>query len=176
MRHQPGLRRFPGRTAHDAEDIADALEILVGPPEKVAAFEVLGYTGTWSFVAFWQMPGAPMGQRPVVWLDSEGSPYGVFASSLADFLTVLPFGNGLLKSTLSFCTGEHPRAHLLDVPQLAQELVPHSIAFMQEYYPGREAYLTWLSQTAGLFVAENPVARIVQAYQSHPELAEWLGR
>jgi len=157
----------------EADEVAEALSVLIGPPEKAAAFEVFGKTGTGSYIAFWQEPSYPSTDYPIVWLDSAGLPRGVFANSFEEFLTLLPYGNGLIVSTLLFCIGVHPRAHLMSLEQFAKEVVPGSLG-EEEQYSGRNQYITWLTQTTALTLAERPVADIARAYHSHTKVETWL--
>lgn len=154
-----------------------ALAVLVGSPEKATAFEVFGLTGNGSYLAFWQPGDAATTQRLICYLDSEGSAWGVFAASFAEFLTLLPYSLELSATILFHCTWVHrspDNAPPLNAKELAQEFVPMFTAQMAAECPSLPAYAEWLTQTAGLAVAARPVEQIIDAYRSHPNLDDWL--
>ena len=162
-------------TTPDEPNTIEALNILVGSPAKVGAFEVFGLTGNGSYVAFWQAPGTDATQRLICYLSSEGWSWGVCAGSFAEFLTLLPYGIGLISTALFHCSqAHHYPDDPLNVEELSQEFVPMFTAQMQEQYPDLSAYEAWLAQTTGLTIAAQPVARVIEAYYAHPNLEDWL--
>ena len=143
---------------------------------KGIAFEPIVQESAGGFVAFWQEPGVAPADRPVVWLDGDGSPLAVCAHSLAEFLTLLPYGTGLIRHVLEANTDHRqspntfrPAAELYPAEEVAERLAARATDA-----PGHPEYLQWLATTAGLRPAEDPVATISQAWVSHQNLEDWL--
>ena len=148
--------------------------------EQAAAFEVIGQTGNGSLIAFWQEPRRSVDEMPVVWLDSEGVPVAVFANSFAEFLSLLPFGTDLIRSIVSACdfsqSNNDPNLTLASAAQIhPAEVIAEMWEFNKSVDPEQPAYVEWLTETVGLTVAEQPIAVIEQAFQSHASVRHWLG-
>jgi len=81
-------------------------EALVGANVE-SSFVTVGETGDGSRIAVWLLaPGASL-TSPVAYFDSEGDPFAVFAKTLAEACSVLPYGIGFLHDVL---TGKKPDA------------------------------------------------------------------
>ena len=62
--------------------------------QKLSAF---GEHASESVISFYSnVPGSPVDEVPVAWLDSEESPCPVVSKNLKDFLSVLPYGMGFV--------------------------------------------------------------------------------
>ncbi len=143
---------------------------------QVDAFEAIGMTNSSSLIAFWQEPGLATAERPVVYIDSEGSPTTVFADSFADFLAVLPYGTKFLYKVID--QSERARANPALLGNIFQPITladaQAALKFQQQQYPLHARYVDWLTTVAGLVLAPDPVALMEQTYQQHTNLEKWL--
>jgi hypothetical protein len=153
-------------------------EVSEGPHAgQSQAFEAIGMTNSASLIAFWQEPNLVGIERPIVYIDSEGSPTSVFADSFADFLTLLPYGTDFLYAIINQSERVRARPELLGTvykpftPIDAQE----ALEINQQEYPEQKQYMEWLTTVAGLAIAPDPVSLMEQAYQQHTNLEKWLG-
>lgn len=165
---QRAFWRFRGR--YDIADFEyyayeeEHLVELAGSAEKATAFELLGTTEEGgSVLALWQRPGQPAAERPVVWLDADGNPPAVLAASLADFLTLLPYGTAALYELARDPTADAPDPEAL----LADNAAAHE---------GADIYRRWLAEVAGLAIAPQPPQLVAQAAPLLPELQQWLAK
>ena len=75
------------------DDLIDSLGKDV-PKDSLIPF---GQHGSGSLLALWRTdPRLPLGQCPVIWLDSEGDPVEALALDFTAFLQLLPYGMGQL--------------------------------------------------------------------------------
>jgi hypothetical protein len=123
-------------------------------------------------VAIYQrQPNAAPDTQPVVWLDSEGSPNGIFARDLNAFLRIIPFGSGLVYDVLAHCLQSYKQSGFSQTQRfetLAEQARPCSLAACQ-------AYRHWLSQR-GLGEEKNPVGAIRDAFLIEPGFQEMLSQ
>jgi hypothetical protein len=147
-----------------------------GRPALEEAFVAIGMNGAHCVIAQWDAPSRVVAEWPIVWVDSEGSPTGVFANAFSEFLTILPYGTVFIYNSL-FKIQQMERK-----PELAQyqedfftiEAAQQALEEHQQNHPGSQLYLSWLHQI-GLEKAANPALLIRQAYQRHTKLEKWLG-
>ncbi len=157
---------------------AEFLPELVGSAEKAAAFEPLGQNGAGCVIAFWRDPAQPESERPLVWLDSEGSPQAVVANSLAELLTLLPYDTVLLYNA-SVANEDHWRKPTRRKPpteEFSTADVESLLIRSQQRNPSQRRYTRWLMKVAGLQVSADPMALIEQAYRSHTRLQDWISQ
>ncbi len=148
-----------------------------GRPDPEDAFAAIGMNNAHSLIAQWDAPGRlTVAEWPIVWLDSGGGPSGVFASTFAEFLTVLAYGTAFIQRTLrAFQEAELPLSHVEADTQLFTPLGAQSaLQAHEQLHAGSNRYLSWLQQT-GLEPAPNPAVLMRTAYQKHPNLEVWLG-
>lgn len=114
-------------------------------------------------------PAAPPETQPLVWLDSEGSPNGIFAQHLNAFLCLIPFGSGLIYDVLTHCLASYQQ-HGLAPMQGFEALAAGARSCMQ---PACEEYRRWLSQR-GLEEEKDPVGAIRDAFLIEPGFEDKL--
>jgi hypothetical protein len=143
---------------------------------QIDAFEAIGMMNASSLIAFWQESGPSAVERPIVYIDSEGSPTAVFAGSFADFLTLLPYGTRFLYKVINQSERARANPALLGIRFQPITLADAQVAleFQQHKYPQHAQYVEWLTIVAGLVIAPDPVALMEQAYQQHTSLEKWL--
>jgi hypothetical protein len=144
---------------------------------KGTFFEPVAQESSGGHVALWQEPGLPQtAERPVVWLDGDGSPFAVCASSLSDFLAVLPYGTGFIRRILNANINHRQSPenflppNVLYLPEDEAEYLAKQAASAEAY----SAYVQWLSETVGRLPLENPVEIISRAFSTHTNVEEWL--
>ncbi|MDO7873775.1 hypothetical protein Q5H93_03455 [Hymenobacter sp. ASUV-10] len=142
-------------------------------PAIASRLDIFGLMGDGSTIATWQEPGNVGPSRPVVLLGSEGT-MGVFASSFAEFLSLLPYGTGYIDEILFYFESER------DSPgRYAQKFTSayarEVLAATAEEYSEHHLYMDWLTHTAQLAIAPDPAAVMARAYQAHENFEQWLG-
>jgi hypothetical protein len=141
--------------------------------EQAAKLEIIGITGDGSSIACWHQPGCVAPSLPVVWIGSEGIA-SVFADSFADFLSLLPYGTGYIDDILFNYHLERssPGRYAIDFTQASAH---GALAANAEEHTDHFAYVEWLTHTAGLSIASDPVTVIDHARQMHSNFEQWMG-
>jgi hypothetical protein len=152
-------------------------EVSEGPRAgQSQALEAIGMTNSASLIAFWQEPNLLGTERPIIYIDSEGSPTSVFADSFADFLTLLPYGTDFLYNVINQSERVRARLELLGTVYKPFTSIDarEALEINQQEYPMQKHYLDWLTTVAGLAIAPDPVSLMERAYQQHMNLEKWL--
>lgn len=180
------LTAFVHFCENSAEEFADfeivrnpeqKLKGLLDNQDKVQDFQVIGRHGTDSLIAFWRDDReVDLIDSPIVWLSSEGFPNSVFASSFADFLSLLPYGTGFIYDVLSTYYFHQDDPDLQPSPEekFTPEEISSYLADNRERYRGHSAFVKWLQDEANVEVTRDPLSGIKGAIASHPDLASWL--
>jgi Ankyrin repeats (3 copies) len=151
---------FPVIDFEGSED--DVEEALVGV-DRPDCFSTIGKTGSDSVFALWRRkPDAALETAPVVYLDSEGDPRSVVATSLDAFLSVLPYGSGTLYDLLS-----NPAR------KLAAKKALESAAGAEEDVDDKP-FLSWWKHTFGVAPAKDPAAVLAAAAKATKAFQKWL--
>lgn len=157
----------------DLEPLDDSLQLQQELGAKGAAFEPIIQEGSGGFIAFWQEPAA--GERPVVWLNGDGSPMAVCANDLAEFLTLLPYGTGLIREVLDVSEEYRRRPEgLLILDSIYSKEETDVLLAKASSSVANVEYMKWLMETAELAPADDPVRTITRAFATHQNLAVWL--
>jgi hypothetical protein len=166
---------MPGNWADfECLEPGDTLRLI--PDAAATAFEAIGMTNSASLLAFWQEPGRATDERPIVYIDSEGSPVGVFAASFAEFLTLLPYGLEFIYRLITRLIDlqKEPDLQGIYYHEITSGQLQTVLAEHQQQYPWQTDYRVWLATVAGLAVASDPLATIRTAFDYHANLEEWL--
>ena len=150
---------------------------LLDDQGKVECFQVIGQHGTASLIAFWRdNKEIDFALSPIVWLSSEGFPNSVFANSLADFLSILPYGTGFIYDVLSNYYNHEESPDLQPSPE--EKFTPDEISSYltenEKRYQGHTALVDWLNHEVKVGIAKDPLSVIKGAVVSHLDLASWL--
>ncbi|WP_345237270.1 hypothetical protein [Hymenobacter saemangeumensis] len=99
---------------------------------------------------------------------------------MADFLTLLPYGVGLIIAVLD-AQLDHQEApsRFSDArakigPERVEYYWKKGEADVEAEVDGRANYLYWLQETFGLQAASDPVTLILVALESRPNFDEWV--
>jgi hypothetical protein len=142
-------------------------------PELASKLDIFGLMGEGSTIASWQEPGNAGPSLPIVLIGSEGIA-AVFASSFAEFLSLLPYGMGYIDNILFRLEEEQesPSQHAnhFTIARAHAVLAAHA-----ERYSDHQLYVDWLTHTAQLAIAPDPAAVMGRAYQAHQKFDQWLG-
>lgn len=115
-------------------------------------------SGNGSVLALWRADAdAPVADGPVVYLDSEGDPRGVVARSVAELLTLLPYGTVFLYEVLR---GKTPS--------------PTDALAALEPTEDDEPFVAWWQGQFGVAPAADPIAVIGAARRDHAAVEAWL--
>jgi hypothetical protein len=111
---------------------------------------------------------------PVAWLDSEGAPCIVVSNNLKEFLSILPYGMGLLYTIASVMENNMGDNDLL--PKARQRVEKNGNELLTE---ARERFLNvdilikWLEQNQ-IQVNTDPIKVITEAHIQNSELTQWI--
>jgi hypothetical protein len=180
------LTAFINFCENSAEEFADfelvrnpepKLKKLLDDQGKVEFFQVIGQHGTHSLIAFWRdNKDIDIAHSPVAWLSSEGFPNSVFANSLADFLSILPYGTGFIFDVLSNYYYHKASPDLQ--PSTEDKFTPDEISSYltenEKRYKGHTELINWLNHEVKVGIAKVPLSVIKGAIVSHADLATWL--
>jgi hypothetical protein len=115
------------------------LKGLVDDQGKADAFQVIGKHGTGSLIAFWrEQEDKELVLSPIVWLSSEGFPNSVFATSFAEFLSLLPYGTGFIYDVLSnyYYHKDDPDLQPSPEEKFTPDVISSYLNENREQYPG----------------------------------------
>lgn len=157
-------------------DCPHLLEDLI-PEEKKPSFITLGMNKSHSVFAIWTIIKATkIEDQPIVWIDSEGSPYEVFASGFKELLALIPYDTVSLYNYISawnqYLDDPNNYQHLLkkyNNPSLFKEQLAHAAS---THHP-HQAYMKWIDARQ-IILSENPFMDIGKAMQAYPRLSQWL--
>jgi hypothetical protein len=126
-------------------------------------FLTLGKTGADCVFALWlDQPGKVSPKAPVAYLDSEGDPRSIIASSLDEFLSLLPYGTGFIYDLVTDSSVKGKASAALAQAAKAEEPVDE-VPFMK-----------WWQKTFGVPPAKDPAAVVAKARKANTEFARWL--
>lgn len=140
--------------------------------DKVPAeqLQIIGRTGADCLIGLWQPPTADEkgdGERPCVWIDSEGTPNAVFALGIEDCLRLLYFGTGFIYDVLaSLENGNFSSKTDADL-EFYRTLAVQSY---EEYGPLRN----YLQHSLELNEPTRPEWMIKAAWEKYPGFSDWL--
>ena len=139
-------------------------------------FTVIGKHASDSLIARWTAEELNPAPPPYVWLDSEGSPNSVFATTTTEFLSLLPFDTGAVYDIISSWTYylAEPTNYAPPAEKYQGERLTAYFISAKNTYPAYSAFLAWLKDTLGISPALDPVGLIGNAIQKYPNLEEWL--
>lgn len=146
-------------------------------PAAAESLQVIGRQKSGSLICFWQQSPQHASEidRPVVWLDSEGSPFSVFAPNFHTFLSLLPYDTGMIYDMVTAWeeyleTGDD---WVVSTERFSDDKLKMYMDMTRENYPHYEQFIDWLKET-GVEIANAPVQVIGEAIKNLPQLREWL--
>jgi hypothetical protein len=149
------------------------LKALIDDEQKNTRFHVIGQDGTGSVIALWRSNRL---SNPIVWLSSEGFPNSVFANSIQEFLSILPFGTAFIYDVLCnhYFHKESPKLQ----PAPKQKFTPAKMKLYLKHnekrYKAHAQFMAWLRKDMKIAVAGNPLAVIEKAIRKNTDLSGWL--
>lgn len=155
----------------DAGTVAD----LLGVGDLDAHLYPLGFHGSGSWVALWRRdPSTPWGDAPWVWIDSEGSPWEVFASSAEEGLAALSLYTGTLYDALSAATRTIDDSGAeAEAREQWRTRTPKALADAATRYEGQREHRARLAR-AGIALPTNAYATALDALRRHGRFSQWL--
>ena len=117
---------------------------------------------------------ASVEETPVAWLDSEGSPCIIVSNNLKEFLSILPYGMGLVYTIASLIEDNLGNKEILSkarekITQNANELIEGS----RMRFLNIDDLLNWLS-SRNIQLSTDPVKLIVEAHEKNSDLTQWI--
>ncbi len=153
------------------------LASLVGG-ENVNFFEVIGAHSSHSLICYWEHEsGLAVNQRPVVWLDSEGSPNSVFAPGFKDFISLLPYNSSLIYDIISSWIHYKEDPETIHSPKqlFTGNALKKRLYDAQARYAAYGKFMDWLNKN-NIPICKNPVTMIGETIDFYPDLTAWLSR
>jgi hypothetical protein len=154
----------------------EKLSTLIGK-ENAKFFDVIGAHSSHSLICHWQYEkGIPIERQPVVWLDSEGWPNGVFAQDLRIFISLLPYDTGFLYDIISswMCYKENSESVLNPNEKYTKDDLKRMLDSARQRYGAYSKFLKWLDREMNIRICDDPVGLIGKAMESYPDLSKWL--
>lgn len=146
------------------------------PAAAIPFLHVIGRQKNGSLICFWQQFAQQnLIDQPIVWLDSEGSPFSVFASNFHVFLSLLPYDTGSIYDMIAAWeeyaeTGED---WIVSVDRFSADTLKMYEDMAQNNYPHHEQFINWLKKM-GVEPASDPFSLIGKAIEQLPALRTWL--
>lgn len=140
--------------------------------ERLTAF---GEHASGSLIGFYSRNGnIKSDAAPVAWLDGEGSPCIVVAGDLEHFLSVLPYGTGLIYTVAAVIENNPGDA---GIAAKAYDRAGSDFNALLEKsrsrFPEQEALIAWLSTTK-IAVSADPVKTIIDGHLQNDSLDSWI--
>ncbi len=161
-----------------ALDEHDDFGALAGSRKLRSHFAPLGFHRSGSWVALWREDAtSPWGRSPMVWVDSEGSPWEVFARTPEEGLAMLALPMGTLYDALAAASrvldgGADTEAFVRARDEWAARTKSALTKATDEYEP-QGAHRAMLAQ-AGIALPVNAFETALTAVRAQPRLSEWL--
>ncbi|MNJ90968.1 hypothetical protein D3C87_86080 [compost metagenome] len=164
------------------EQVSDPEKMLTSilhSDKLITDFDVFLQTGTASLIAFWNLPDS----RPVVYFNSDGSPFSVIAKNFEEFLSLLYLGTYALieiddhasyldrksrNARLGFgFVGEEPTG------MLQEEIENYENELKAEYEDDYDEVISWL-RNHGIERPKSFHDQIINAYKESRNLQDFL--
>lgn len=152
---------------------------LLRSDELSSEFDIFLQDGVGSFIAFWNLPN---NSRPIVYFNSEGSPFAVIAKDFKEFLSLLYLGEYSLNEIGDYTrylnrkkrhaingygfVGEEPTG-------MSEEEIKKWEDMLKEEYENYDEVIAWLKNNG----IERPASfynQIINAYKEMPNLQDFL--
>lgn len=133
-------------------------------------------TGNDSCIAIWNAKiDQSLDPKPIIWLDSEGSPMSVIASNFEDFFGLLSYGTGVMYDASlqleDFSSLNIP--DLLPPEEYSEEQLEEHVEICTDEHEEYQEYLDWLTQQ-NISKPIKPLSLIEKARSENPSISEWL--
>ncbi|GAB2577925.1 hypothetical protein [Spirosoma areae] len=147
------------------------------PDPAIPSFTMIGKHGSNSLICRWQSDHDLTDEWPYVWLDSEGSPASVFATTTPEFLSLLPYDTGAIYdfiTTWTYYLSDPASYEEKPAEKYDKERLALYVSEATTRYPGYPAFIEWLDKTGAIGPAAEPANVVGAAIENHPSLENWL--
>lgn len=144
---------------------------------KMNSLIVIGFHTSHSVVAIWKIEESKSEfENPIVWVDSEGSPLSVIASSFKDFLSILPYGVEYVYDIISSYESIRLNPSRKDEFSKKYNLETNQLKLEENFSKNEKLkkFTSLLEQEFGTEIEPDPFSKVVQAINSFPNFEEWF--
>lgn len=160
-------------TPNQDKNISD----LIPDVDVAKQFKVIGKIASGSLICFWQYDSKKsILDSPIVWIDSEGFPNGVFANSFSEFLSLLPYSTGFIYNLLSnhLLYTDNPKIFINPYKKFTKAKIKSFIQDNKKEYSDYNKFIHWLTIDIGITIEPNPLEVIQNAFNTYPRLDKLL--
>lgn len=113
---------------------------------------------------------------PVVLLSSEGTPNIVIASNFDEFLSVLPYGIDFIVEIAEYFDEYNKYKDIFSPPDemFSNDIIKKKIKQQSKKYSGQTSLINFISNDLGIPLTENPVTLIHNAFETFPNVQQWI--
>lgn len=158
------------------EDNARLSALFKGNVEKY--IKVYFQNGAGDLLGEWDVTGVFLTSKtnPVVWLSSEGAPNFVVARSFDEFLSVLPYGQGVFVGILEYLERYNRKPKMYSPPSeyFTTSEIQSALEYQSEHHDGHQDLVAFITQSCGIEINKDPLAFFLTQSESFPRFQEWL--
>jgi hypothetical protein len=168
----------------DASDLAvvqsgdSAISTLLGNKSK-KFFRIYYRSKAGDLVGEWDINGDFKSKSlPIVWLSSEGSPYSVVANDDNEFLSLIPFGIGLMNRIPALIKDYERKPDIFVSPdeEFNKEVIQEEYDYQAKQFEGHQQMVDFIMGELKISLSKDPLQTIKSAINSFPDLDEWIGK
>lgn len=154
----------------------EGLSALIGKKAK-DFFRVYFHTKAGDLIGEWDMEGEFSKESlPIVWVSSEGSPNTVVAKNADEFLSLIPFGGGLM-SRIPVLIKDYERDPDIFVSpdeEFNKEEIQNEYDYQAKQFSGHSEMVEFITQKLKIQLNPDPLQTIKDAIRSYPDLDKWI--
>jgi len=112
---------------------------------------------------------------PFVWLSSEGT-NTVVASNSNEFLSILPYGQGIITGIPDLLKTYRKRPTKVIAPEIEFDKINIKNAYLYQAsnFNGHPDMVNFITNTLGIAVNESPLETISKAVDNFPDVDKWI--
>lgn len=159
-----------------ARSADEGLSTLIGKKAK-DFFRIYFHTKAADLIGEWDVEGKFSKEfLPIVWLSSEGSPHTVVAKNADEFLSLIPFGAGLMTRIPVLIKDYERKPSIYVSPDEAftEEEIKKEYNCQAKQFEGHRDMVEFITKKLKLKMNADPLKTIKEAVSSYPDLDNWI--
>lgn len=116
------------------------------------------------------------GEYPVVWMSSEGTPNTVVSTDFNEFLSLLPYGQGIIVGIPEYIKDYEKYPDVFQRPEIKynEMKIKNALNYEASQFEGHAVMVEFLKSTLGINVNEAPFKTITEAIKKFPDFNQWV--